>query len=755
MLLTAALAASTMLSGSPAAFAERLATIEMAQADPGEAPGEVPRKPKREGQPENGGGQGRQNEPRRQGNEAPGAGGEAPARHGNARPEAGGEEPQAPRPNRQRAQAEQPEAPPREPQRAAAPAEAPPPKRAAPQPEGEPEAPAPARNKPRPAEPSEAAPPKPARQAAPDAAAEPAAPPKAETRQHRNNEAAPKPEAAAPKPPAETAEPAEAPAEVPAKRKAAPAEAPPVKAEQRAAPAAEPAAPAAKAPPAEPATQAAPAKPNAAQRKPGAEAPAEAAPGQPAGAEPGAAAPRPPAEPAPQAPAGNAARRTAPEAAPARGEATGNRAAPAPDGAVPGAAPAPAAPNAVQQAAPVAPPAPPAGAAQPNGVPAPAQQGAAPQAAPAPGAAEARPAPPPPQDLRPQPVPANVQNAPVEPGRINQSDARVQTLQQPVAVQPITREQGQRIDAQPRYDLPPEAKVVRRDGDRQILSLGAAAIAGAVAGAAAGYFVRSDDTERLQVDSNDRYVERLPGERTRETIVRSNGVQVVTITDRYGDVVQRSRIMPDGREVVLFYDPYADGGPRRDTYLDDPGRDLPPLRVDIPEDRYIVDIDRPDERVYYDTLVAPPVETVERIYSVDEVRRSERIREKVRRIDLATINFAFGSADIAQDQVDKLQALADAIKKIVGTDPGETFLVEGHTDAVGSAEANLVLSDRRAESVAKALSQYFDIPAENLVTQGYGEQELKVNTQSANAENRRVTVRRITALVKPVATSAR
>jgi outer membrane protein OmpA-like peptidoglycan-associated protein len=79
------------------------------------------------------------------------------------------------------------------------------------------------------------------------------------------------------------------------------------------------------------------------------------------------------------------------------------------------------------------------------------------------------------------------------------------------------------------------------------------------------------------------------------------------------------------------------------------------------------------------------------------------------------------------------------------------FLIEGHTDAVGSDESNLVLSDRRAESVARLLSDRFGVPPENLVTQGYGERYLKIQTQAAEPLNRRVTVRRITPLVAPVA----
>ena len=350
---------------------------------------------------------------------------------------------------------------------------------------------------------------------------------------------------------------------------------------------------------------------------------------------------------------------------------------------------------------------------------------------------------------------AEIQNAPVEQGAIDQSDARVQTLRRPVVEQPITAERGERLQEAPKYALPPRSEVVKRVGDRDIISIVGAAAAGAAVGAAAGYFIRSNDDDRLAVDSREQYRERLPRGRTRDTVVRQNGAQIVTITNEYGDVVQRSRIDADGREVVLFYDPYSeDDGPRPD-YYDDPAEDLPPLELTIPRDRYIVDVEEPDEELYFDTIVAPPVETVERIYSVDEVRRSSRIRDKVRRIDVNTITFDFGSATISQAEVKNLQALADAVARVIKDNPGETFLIEGHTDAVGSNVANLALSDQRAESVATALSQYFDIPSENLITQGYGEEDLKVETQTENRENRRVTLRRITALVKPVTAAAR
>ena len=76
-----------------------------------------------------------------------------------------------------------------------------------------------------------------------------------------------------------------------------------------------------------------------------------------------------------------------------------------------------------------------------------------------------------------------------------------------------------------------------------------------------------------------------------------------------------------------------------------------------------------------------------------------------------------------------------------------TEVIVRRNDAVGPDEDNLSLSDRRAGSVAVALQDGFKIPPENLTTQGYGEQQLKVSTSGPERRNRRVTIRRITPLL--------
>jgi outer membrane protein OmpA-like peptidoglycan-associated protein len=126
------------------------------------------------------------------------------------------------------------------------------------------------------------------------------------------------------------------------------------------------------------------------------------------------------------------------------------------------------------------------------------------------------------------------------------------------------------------------------------------------------------------------------------------------------------------------------------------------------------------------------------------------------RIDIDTITFDFASWEVTPDQAQRLQFIADGLQQAIQKNPGEVFLIEGHTDAVGSEIDNLSLSDRRAESVAQVLTEQFNIPPENLTTQGYGKQYLKIPTPEPERRNRRVTIRRITPLLNgPVAQNRR
>jgi len=257
------------------------------------------------------------------------------------------------------------------------------------------------------------------------------------------------------------------------------------------------------------------------------------------------------------------------------------------------------------------------------------------------------------------------------------------------------------------------------------------------------YYVRKDESSLLRYGDAEFRAERLRGGRTRETVTRRDGTRIVTIRDEGGYVLYRSRILPDGREYVLI-DNRED---RRDRRRHDYDRELPPLTVGIPRDRYVVPAGRADYDVIYDTFAAPPVEAVEQPYSLREVRENERLRDKVRRVDLDTITFDTGSAVVRQSQLPLLEDIARASIALIDKDPTTVLLIEGHTDAVGSDVSNLALSDRRAETVARILAEIYDVPPENMVVQGYGEDYLKIDTQSAEERNRRVTIRNITPLL--------
>jgi outer membrane protein OmpA-like peptidoglycan-associated protein len=220
---------------------------------------------------------------------------------------------------------------------------------------------------------------------------------------------------------------------------------------------------------------------------------------------------------------------------------------------------------------------------------------------------------------------------------------------------------------------------------------------------------------------------------------------VITVVDDDGRLVRRIRRSAEGREVVLIDNSFA--GPRRRQIYEEVV-ELPPPDIRMPRNRYVVEAEGAAPELLYETLSAEPLEPIRERYTLDQVRYSPNLRARMRSVDIDTINFESGSWEVTQDQAPRLSAIAQAINRAITQNPQEVFLIEGHTDAVGPDIDNLSLSDRRAQSVAELLTRIYRVPPENLTTQGYGEQYLKVNTQEAARENRRVTMRRITPLLQ-------
>jgi outer membrane protein OmpA-like peptidoglycan-associated protein len=262
--------------------------------------------------------------------------------------------------------------------------------------------------------------------------------------------------------------------------------------------------------------------------------------------------------------------------------------------------------------------------------------------------------------------------------------------------------------------------------------------------------IQHDDAERFR-RIRDAKTERRPDGVVETFYVRPDGFRVVTEVDANGRLLRLYRRGSDGREYSIIDN-------RR--FLRNAGiavglgaigvaiaLNLPPPVVTIPREQYIVDYQRASDDDLDEALNAPPVDRLDRAYSLEEVRYSHELREHMRRINLDAITFAFGAFEVAPDQYPELERLARAILRVLRRNPNEVFLVEGHTDAVGSDVDNLSLSDRRAEAVAQVLTETFGVPPENLVTQGYGKQYLKIDTPEAERAIRRVAIRRITPLM--------
>lgn len=105
-----------------------------------------------------------------------------------------------------------------------------------------------------------------------------------------------------------------------------------------------------------------------------------------------------------------------------------------------------------------------------------------------------------------------------------------------------------------------------------------------------------------------------------------------------------------------------------------------------------------------------------------------------------TVNFPTGSADLTPAARASLDNLG---KALASPDLANyRFRIEGHTDNVGSREANRLLSQQRAEAVVTYLTTQYNVAPSRLEAVGKGQDDLLVQTppQTPEARNRRVQV---------------
>jgi len=111
-------------------------------------------------------------------------------------------------------------------------------------------------------------------------------------------------------------------------------------------------------------------------------------------------------------------------------------------------------------------------------------------------------------------------------------------------------------------------------------------------------------------------------------------------------------------------------------------------------------------------------------------------------VAIQSILFKFGSTDVegaqSYEQIKQLgQALSDPRLKDAVVE------VQGHTDNVGSDEANMKLSEARAAKIVEMLTHLYQVPAENLKAAGKGQNTPVAGTKDQQTDEQRTINRRV------------
>jgi outer membrane protein OmpA-like peptidoglycan-associated protein len=126
-----------------------------------------------------------------------------------------------------------------------------------------------------------------------------------------------------------------------------------------------------------------------------------------------------------------------------------------------------------------------------------------------------------------------------------------------------------------------------------------------------------------------------------------------------------------------------------------------------------------------------------RSLSLGEREQIAEIASTKPKIDLE-IQFDYNSAEIRKTSVPAVQELGKALSD--ANLKGSTFVIAGHTDAIGGEAFNQGLSERRADTIKQYLTDKYGINGADLVTVGYGKSKPKDANAPTDPINRRVQV---------------
>lgn len=207
----------------------------------------------------------------------------------------------------------------------------------------------------------------------------------------------------------------------------------------------------------------------------------------------------------------------------------------------------------------------------------------------------------------------------------------------------------------------------------------------------------------------------------------------------YRDFVRNVELMPEKKEVMVNVSDIQNNSKvkskvviknkTRDEVIEVQGNQMVSLRSG---DRYEIEVTS-DQGYAFDSrsldLTSGAVATVD----IQLVKL-----EKNANLELKDINFESNSAVLTEISFIELGRLI----QLLNENPNLNVEIAAHTDDVGSESYNLVLSEKRAKSVAEYLKQK-NIPESRFRSKGYGESVSKVpnNSDENRAINRRVVLK--------------